>query len=184
MRRLCCLVAVLLFAGAAWADEALWERLRQGGHVLLIRHAQTTSGFGDPPGFRLEECATQRNLSEAGRRQARQLGELFRARRITVSEVRSSRWCRCQETAQLAFGQAEPWAVIDSMYADRSQEVAQRRAIAALAEAVRPPHNVALVTHGANILALLGVHPAMGEVVVVRANGDRLEVIGRIPPPA
>lgn len=184
MRRICCLVVACLLAGAAWADETLWHSLRQGGYVLLIRHALTTPGFGDPSGFRLGECATQRNLSEEGRRQARRLGEQLKARKIAVAQVRSSRWCRCLETAQLAFGQAEPWSVLDSMHADRSRAAERRRAITALAADVKSPDNVALVTHGANVLALLGVHPAMGEVVVVRVVGDRLEIIGRIAPPA
>jgi broad specificity phosphatase PhoE len=75
---------------------------------VLLRHATTTPGFGDPPGFRLDNCVTQRDLTEAGREESRRLGVVFRAREIPVARVRSSRWCRCLETARLAFGSADP----------------------------------------------------------------------------
>jgi hypothetical protein len=98
----------LLLAGSALAlpvsalaqeSDALAARLHGGGLVLLIRHAQTTPGVGDPPGFRLDDCSTQRNLSEAGRDQARAWGEWLRRNDIATTRVLSSRWCRCRETA-------------------------------------------------------------------------------------
>jgi len=78
---LACAVLILAAAGPAVADdEALWTLLRAGGQVIMLRHAGTIGTFGDPPGFRLEDCSTQRNLTEAGREQARKIGEAFRAR--------------------------------------------------------------------------------------------------------
>ena len=70
------------FASAAHADEALWTLLRQGGHVVLIRHAVTDPGVGDPPGFKLDDCATQRNLSAAGKLEAERLGAAMKARGV------------------------------------------------------------------------------------------------------
>jgi broad specificity phosphatase PhoE len=72
------------------------------GHVLLIRHAATDPGIGDPPGFQLGQCGTQRNLSERGRREAQALGVAMQAGGVTVGPVWSSRWCRCLDTARLA----------------------------------------------------------------------------------
>src|SRR3546814_19163678 len=87
-------------AGAAETEEALWAALKQGGHVAIMRHA-TAPGFGDPEGFRLNDCSTQRNLSDAGRAQARRIGDAIRAHGVTIGRVLSSRWCRCLETAAL-----------------------------------------------------------------------------------
>jgi phosphohistidine phosphatase SixA len=169
---------LLLCAPIAHADEALWARLRDGGLVVMIRHA-SAPGTGDPPGFRPGECATQRNLSEAGRAEARRIGEAFRRERVPIAEVRSSEWCRCRDTAELAFGRYVAWPAINSFFADRSDEPQRTAAV----RAVRPPRgsNVVLVTHQVNITAASGVYPASGEIVVLQpAGGDRLEVIGRL----
>src|SRR5256885_17206726 len=89
---------------AAPVDEQTWGLPKGGGQVILIRHAITTPGVGDPPGMRLDDCSTQRNLTDEGRRDARRLGAGFDARGIVVDRVLSSPWCRCLETARLAFG--------------------------------------------------------------------------------
>ena len=183
MRRALLLLVAALWAGAASGDDAVWDRLRAGGYVLLVRHAQTTPGVGDPAGFRLDDCGTQRNLSEEGRAQARRLGEIFRIHAVPIVEVRSSRWCRCVDTARLAFGRVEPWPPIDSMFGDPSREDDLKRAVTELSAQVKPPRNVILVTHGSNVLALLGVHPAMGETVAVGSADGALKIVGRIPAP-
>jgi len=170
----------------AAADETVWQRLAAGGQVVLLRHATTVPGFGDPPGFRLGDCATQRNLSAAGREEARRIGAQLRARNIPVGEVRSSRWCRCLETAELAFGRAaDPWPLLDSLheYPERrdTQTEALRRALAE----VPARGNLFLVTHQANVIALTGTALAPGEMVVLTPRGDgRLETVGRISPSA
>jgi len=88
---------------AAFADEAMWKLLKGGGQVVLMRHAVTTPGVGDPEGMVLADCSTQRNLSDEGRAHARQVGEALRARNVVVTQIYSSPWCRCLETARLAF---------------------------------------------------------------------------------
>ena len=93
-----------------------WDLLREGGCVVLMRHAQTDPGVGDPPNFKLGECSTQRNLSEAGREQARRVGAAFMRERVKLDQVRSSAWCRCVDTAMLAFGQNTVWTPINSFF--------------------------------------------------------------------
>jgi malonate transporter and related proteins len=83
-------LVMLLVAQGARADESAWKLVQGGGQVLFIRHATTTPGAGDPPGFRLEDCGTQRNLSETGRAEAQRLGEALRARKAPIGEIRSS----------------------------------------------------------------------------------------------
>lgn len=174
-------ILFVLLLGGAHADDQLWARLGQGGYVILVRHASTEPGIGDPPGFRLEDCRTQRNLSEAGRAESRRLGEAFRARGIPTGEVRSSQWCRCQDTARLAFGRAEPWPVLNSLFNDSSREPALVAAVNELAAGVRPPRNLVLVTHNFNIRALVGMSPGTAEIIVTRSENGRLQLVGRIP---
>ena len=165
-------------AAAASADD-LWALLRGGRQVVLLRHGTTTPGVGDPPGFRVDDCATQRNLVEAGRDESRRVGAAFRAQRVPVGRVLSSPWCRCLETARLAFGRAEPWPALANLFGRQDRADALR---AVLGE---PPSDgtLVLVSHGSTISAAVGVMPAMGEFVVVTPEGGgRFAVAGRIPP--
>jgi phosphohistidine phosphatase SixA len=184
MVRFLALTLVLLgLPDAARADDALWDLLKAGGQVAVIRHASTVSGFGDPPGFRLDDCSTQRNLSEPGREEARRIGTAFRDRGVPVGRVLSSRWCRCLETARLAFGTAEPWAPLDSFFDDRSREPEQTRQVRMLIGDRSPPGNLILVTHQVNITALTGVSPAQGEMIILTPleNGT-FRIAGRLRP--
>jgi phosphohistidine phosphatase SixA len=164
------------------ASPQLWELLRGGGQVVLIRHAITTPGVGDPPGFRLDDCSTQRNLTEAGRQDARRIGAAFQARGVPVGDVLSSPWCRCMETAQLAFGRAVPWVPLSNLFGARNREAEQ---VSAMRERVgeRPTSgNLILVSHGSTIRALTGVQPAPSEMVVVTPEGrGRFRIAGRVP---
>jgi phosphohistidine phosphatase SixA len=175
----------LLAPTAVGADEALWALLRGGGQVVLMRHATTAPGVGDPPGFRPADCSTQRNLSEAGRDEARRVGAAFRARGVPVGRVLSSHWCRCLETARLAFGRVEPWEPLDSVFEDRARESERTRALRRTAGERPAEGNLVLVTHGANVLALTGVQPAPGEFLVLTPEaGGGFRVAGRQAPAA
>lgn len=185
---------VLLFAFAAFGparagaadDEALWAALKSGGHLIFIRHAVTEAGIGDPPGFRLGDCSTQRNLSAKGREDARRIGEAFRSRTIPISDVLSSRWCRCIDTAQIAFGRVRPAPMIDSTFNDGA-EMRQKKArdlFESLAGRAPAQANLVLVTHAQNIQELTGVSPSSGEMVVVKLDGPgRFRLVGRIGVP-
>ncbi|NIM42231.1 MAG: histidine phosphatase family protein [Hydrogenophaga sp.] len=174
------LAASALAAGGVRAQSTdFWARLREGGHVVLMRHAQTEPGVGDPPDFRLGECATQRNLSADGREQARRIGEAFRREAIRLDEVRSSAWCRCVDTAQLAFGRHVVWAPINSFFGGTQARETQTREVLAAVQSLRAPGNWMLVTHQVNITALTGEYLAMGEVFVTRPEGGRLRLLAR-----
>jgi phosphohistidine phosphatase SixA len=179
-------VAIAVVAAGAAPDtpresDAPWRLLERGGHVLVLRHASTEPGVGDPPGFRLGECSTQRNLSAAGREEARRLGAALRARTIPIGRVLSSRWCRCLDTAWLAFGRGEGWPPLDSFFDDRSREPEQTAAVRRLLSERPADGNLVLVTHQVNITALTGIAPAPGELVVLAPRGDgTFAVTGRM----
>lgn len=176
-------LALAAACGVARGDDALWAQLRAGGLVVFIRHAETDPGAGDPPGFRLEDCATQRNLSAAGREQARRLGEAFRRERVPVAQVLASEWCRCRDTATLAFGRHEPWPALNNLFGRAQNEPAQKRALLERAGAYRGTGNLVLVTHGSTVVPVAGVSPAQGEIVVMKpAGAGRLEPVGRLRP--
>ncbi len=177
------LLAVIGPPVTAEADEALWELLRGGGNVVVIRHASTEPGTGDPPGFRLDDCSTQRNLSAEGREEARRIGAAFRERGVPVGRVLSSQWCRCLDTARLAFGAAEGWPPLNSFFDDRGREPEQTRQVRELAGNRPPAGNLVLVTHQVNTTALTGIYPGQGEMVVLTPSGNgRFEIAGRLRP--
>jgi broad specificity phosphatase PhoE len=155
-------------------DASTWERLRKGPYVILMRHASTEPGLGDPKGFRIGDCSTQRNLSEAGRAEARRVGERFRKERIRVHKVYTSPWCRCHETAMLAFGKAEDWTPLSSTFdmQDREPEFTERvKQRIAQYDRHPPPGNVVMVTHNVNIAALSRQSVAPAELVIMRSQG-------------
>ena len=173
-------------ARPASAEDAAWAVLRAGG-LVLFRHAIAPGG-GDPAGLRLGDCTTQRNLDEAGRAQARRIGDAVRQAGVAVGAVLASEWCRTRETAELAFpGQARAEPAFNSFFGDRG--VAEARTDAARDILLRWPGPGALVvvTHQVNITALtarLGgaIVPASGEGVVLRRQDGGLVVAGRIRP--
>lgn len=161
------------FAGATWRAAAAADAasaLTEGGVVVLMRHA-LAPGVGDPAGFDLAQCSTQRNLSDEGREQARRIGAWFRSQNLRPSAVRSSQWCRCLETARLAFGDAQAWPALNSTFSERSRQPAQDRLLReALARLPRGRFEV-WVTHQVNISALVGDFMGSGEAVVVGDGG-------------
>jgi broad specificity phosphatase PhoE len=177
------LLALAIVISPAHADESLWQALQQGGHVLIIRHALTTPGFGDPAGFKLEQCSTQRNLSDEGRAQARRMGEGLRERKVPIGEVLSSPWCRCVETAKLAFGQATTWTALSNLHARHQNAEKQVRAMQPRIAAYHGKANLVLVSHGSTALALTGEHPAMGEMLVLKPQSSGFRVAGRFSLP-
>jgi phosphohistidine phosphatase SixA len=176
-------LVVLIAPAPAQADDALWELLRGGGQVVLMRHAVTTPGVGDPPGFRLDDCATQRNLTDEGRADARRVGAAFRTRAVPVGRVLSSPWCRCVETARLAFGGSELWTPLSNLFDNRAREPEQMRALREVAGRRPTGGNLLLITHGSVVLPLAGIQPAPAELVILTPdNAGRFRVAGRLAP--
>ncbi len=176
------LLVALLLPLAAGADEKLWDLLKAGGQVVLIRHAVTDPGFGDPEGFRLDDCKTQRNLSAAGRQEAVRLGEAFRKRGIPVARVLSSPWCRCIDTAKLAFGGSQSERALDNLFGRGDNRERQLSAFRKLVAAAPKEGNLILVTHGSTTQAFTGVSPGTTELVIV-TPGSTYRLAGRMPVP-
>lgn len=183
MLRLATLLAafLLLTLPQAAATEAGWALLRDGGQVVLLAHANAP-GSGDPARFDIENCRTQRNLSDRGRQQARRIGALFAARAEPVEQVYSSRYCRCLDTARLAFGDrlVEELAALDSIAREPEGAQAAEEVILELIRGYTGSGNLVLVTHPENVAAWVHVTPREGEAVIVAPNGDGLQSIGRI----
>jgi broad specificity phosphatase PhoE len=137
---------------------------------------------GDPAHFRLEDCSTQRNLSAAGRAQARRLAAQLKKRNVVFTRVLSSRWCRCLETGRLVTGQdPEPFSPLDNFYSDRTRAPAQLAKLEDFLASVGPEERVLMVSHGVVIAGLTGVAPAQGEMVILRLDGrGAFAVAGRL----
>ena len=164
-------LALLPWLGAtAHAQAAVPALLRAGDCAVLLRHGQTDPGIGDPPGFRLGDCASQRNLAQDGRAQSVRIGDWFRARRLAPTAVRSSAWCRCIDTAELAFGRHALWWPLNSTFDDRALEPAAADAMRAALASIPAGRFEVWVTHQVNITALTGEFASMGEAVVVDAK--------------
>jgi phosphohistidine phosphatase SixA len=182
-------LALLLLAGlhaSADADEAGLAALRAGGHVAMVRHGLTAPGTGDPLGFKLENCATQRNLIEEGREESRKLGRLLRERGIAIERVLSSEWCRCLETAELiAAGKVEKLSALNNLFGrpqNRAQQVEELRQVIGGWKGVG---NLLLVTHGSTMGALTLINPETATGVVLApdpGSADGFRVVGRIGP--
>ena len=171
---------------AADDSQDAWAALAKGGHVALIRHGNAPPGYGgDPPGFRFDDCGTQRNLDDKGRVQARALGEAFRSHGVRVDRIASSPVCRCMDTASLmAVGQVESsWALVP----DRDPNARVRlRELREMVANWRGPGTLVLVTHGFTIQPLIGIIPDQAEVVVLRPTPGiepSVPVVGRIAAP-
>ena len=179
-RSVCGWLAGLSLTSAAFA-QAPWPPLDDGS-IVLFRHAEAP-GFGDPEGFKLGDCRTQRNLDDTGRAQARRLGEAFRTRGVAVGAVLTSQWCRTRETAELAFpGQVRDDPRFNSFFGERTREPVQTAAALAILNRWRGPGVLVVVTHQVNISALTNLPTASGEGVVLRPQGDGVTVVGRIRP--
>ncbi len=152
------------------------------GAVLLMRHA-TAPGTGDPPTMRLGDCATQRNLSDAGRAEARAIGARLSAAGIGFDRILTSEWCRTTQTADLlGLGPVTPFPPANSFFSDRSEADRQTAEVLAYIAALPEGERVLIVTHQVNITALTGIVPRSGEIVITRRTGAGLEVVDRLAP--
>src|SRR5882724_12853987 len=186
-------VAVLLAVGPAVAadEQQAWAALTGGGHIALIRHGNTPPGYGgDPPGFRFDDCKTQRNLDDVGREQARALGEAFRKHGVRVDRIVSSPVCRCMETGQLmAVGSVETsWALLPDIGSGTTRVLELKEMVSSW----RGPGTLVLVTHGLTVGRLTGFTLEQAETLVLQPTPEKLPVgqlprggrlAGRIPPP-
>lgn len=168
-------------SAAGMTESALLAALERPGHVLLMRHADAP-GTGDPPGMRLGDCSTQRNLSEAGRRQAAAAGALLRSAGMAQAELHSSQWCRCLDTARLlGLGNTQALPLLNSFFSRAGEGRSQTIALKSWLARRKPGLPLVLVTHQVNITELTGIYPDTGELIVLQlSDSDTVRVLGRI----
>lgn len=174
-------VALCLNGAGSYADtESGLAALKAGGHIALMRHA-IAPGSGDPENFSIDDCTTQRNLSDEGRQQARGTGDFLRANGIENLTVYTSQWCRCAETAMLlGYDKAKDLPFLNSFYQRWEREQSQTKELRNWLTELEPDASVLLVTHQVNITALTGVYPSSGEIVVVKVTPGNVQVAGKI----
>lgn len=167
------LLSILIPGQLLASDEALVARMQEGGAVLMIRHAEAP-GTGDPAGFRLDDCRTQRNLSAEGRQQAKAIGDWLRVHGIQRARVFSSQWCRCLDTARLMdLGEIRPLQALNSFYQrpqDREPNIAALRAF--LTAQSSEPELLVLVTHQVTISTLTGEYTSSGHGKLLELAGE------------
>lgn len=174
------LCLALILSGPALAADPL-EAARTPGAVLLMRHA-TAPGTGDPADMRLGDCSTQRNLSDAGRDEARAIGARLRDAGLAFGQILASEWCRTTETATLmGLGPVTPFPPANSFFSNRENADRQTAEVLAHLAGMPPDQRVLIVTHQVNITALTGIVPRSGEIVVARRSASGLKVLGRLP---
>jgi len=167
--------ASLFLSPKSVADASLAQpALDDSAYVIVARHADAP-GRGEPTGFDLNDCSSQRNLSDKGRNEARDLGATFRARGINVTKVLTSRWCRAHETAELMqLGPIESASVFDNLEFNKQHANKLLDGERKLIASWRGPGVLLVVSHGSNIKALTGIDPEQSEMLVVSVKQDRL----------
>jgi hypothetical protein len=170
-----------LASAQALSGAALVAELREGGYVLYMRHASTDMSQNDRNMRSYEDCATQRNLTDKGREEARAVGAQLKRLKVPVSEVLASPMCRTMETARLALGKAQPSFEVRGGPASRDDPKRYEPLRKLLAAPVRNGGNRFISSHGNPFYSVAGPpYLAEGEIAVVRPRGDRFEIAARL----
>ena len=162
-----------------YSSEPNWKPAQEGNKIILIRHALAPGG-GDPEGFKIKDCKTQRNLNEIGINQSKKIGKLFKEKKIRIDQVLSSQWCRCKDTAKYAFGNFKEFSALNSTFSPPFDKN-EKRQIKELKSFVKnwdgQGKNLVLVTHYVVILAMTGEAPSSGELIITDKNFNVLSTI-------
>ena len=160
------------------SNKNLIKQLEDGGKLIFIRHAYAP-GNGDPNNFNLDDCSTQRNLSKEGRKQAQLIGVFFKENKIQIDKVLSSEWCRCKETAEIAFNDFSTISFLNSFYSSKfaKNKTRQVEEFNKYIKKFKSRNNLILVTHYVFISEILNYSPSSGEIVVSDKN---FNIIGSI----
>jgi phosphohistidine phosphatase SixA len=160
--------------------EASWKPAQEGNKIILIRHA-LAPGTGDPIGFEVDDCSTQRNLNQVGIDQSKNIGKLFKKNKVLIDQVLSSQWCRCKDTAKYAFKEYKEFSALNSTFQSSDVEK-KKKQIKKLKYFIENWNgnggNLILVTHYIVITSLTDAVPQSGEIVIIDKN---LNVLGTIP---
>lgn len=183
LRILC--VACLLLSGGANAEDnpEAWQALAEGRAVLILRHA-LAPGVGDPGNFRVDDCSTQRNLNDTGRKQARAWKPLLVEHNIDEARVFSSQWCRCLETArEMDVGPVEEMDSLNSFFQNRVDGAMQTGQTISIVNALEGEKPIVLVSHEVNISALTDVYMASnGGMILALPLSESSTVLARVAP--
>ena len=167
------LISCFLLAATQLSHAGLKEDLETGSYVLMMRHADAP-GYSDPDGYNLSDCSTQRNLGEAGKTQARMIGQWLSSQGITSAQVYSSPWCRCKDTGTLLNkGAVTVEPSLGSFFENRGNRQEQTRLTQIkIAQLLKnsPRKPVIMVTHQVNIQAFAGQSVSSGSMVLVKVN--------------
>ncbi len=159
--------------------NASWDPAKDGDKIILIRHSKAP-GVGDPPGFKIKDCKTQRNLSKEGIEQSKKIGKLFKKNQIKIDQVLSSQWCRCKDTAKYAFKNYKEFTALNSTFQTPYDKNANKQ-IKELRDYIQKWNgngsNLVLVTHYVIISAITDVAPRSGEIVIIDKNFNTLSTI-------
>ena len=171
-------IIFLVFSFQLQANEINWNPAQDGDKIILIRHAKAPGG-GDPEGFKIEDCKTQRNLDIMGINQSKKIGKLFRENEIKIDKVLSSQWCRCKDTAKYAFNEYNTFSALNSFYSSKFAKN-EKRQIQELKNYIKnweSKKNLILVTHYVVISSMLDIGVNSGEIIISNKN---FEIIGSI----
>ena len=159
-------------------NKKLIDQLDDGGKLIFIRHAYAP-GSGDPDNFNLNDCSTQRNLSNEGRNQAKNIGEFLKKNKIKIEKVISSEWCRCKDTSSLAFGSFETKNFLNSFYSSKfaKNKKSQMLDLRKYIKNFKSKKNLVLVTHYVVISEALNYAPSSGEIVISDKKFNIIETI-------
>ena len=168
----------IIFTTSTFSNDELISKLQSGGNIVFIRHA-IAPGSGDPENFDLNDCNTQRNLSEHGINQSRKIGEFFRQNNIPIDKVLSSEWCRCKDTAKYAFKNFETFNALNSFYDEKFYKLKDKQLndLRKLIKDWDGNKNLILVTHFVVISEILNIGVSSGEIVISNNNYKVIETI-------
>ena len=156
-----------------------WQPVKEGNKIILIRHS-IAPGSGDPFGFQIKDCKTQRNLSKEGIDQSKKIGKLFKINQIKIDQVLSSQWCRCKDTAKYAFKNYKEFSALNSTFQPPYDKNAKKQ-IKELKDFIQKWNgkgdNLVLVTHYVIITSITDVAPRSGEIVIIDKNFNTLSTI-------
>ena len=154
------------------ASEQSWKIAQEGDKIILIRHSLAPGG-GDPAGFKVDDCKTQRNLNRTGINQSKKIGKLFKKNKVPVDQVLSSQWCRCKDTAKYAFGNFKEFTALNSTFQspyDQNEANQLKDLYAFVKDWNSNGKNLVLVTHYSIITAVTNAVPSSGELVITDKN--------------
>ena len=168
-----------LFLFNVQANEIDWKPAQEGNKIILIRHALAPGG-GDPIGFKISDCKTQRNLNKTGVNQSKKIGKLFKKNNIPVDQVLSSQWCRCKDTAKYAFKKFKIFSALNSTFQspyDKNEPKQLKEITNFVNKWDGKGKNLILITHYSIITAITNATPGSGEIVVADKNFNILMTI-------